>query len=118
MNKEQMPVIQITPPEVKVVQKNNITVNEYNYDNSHLIYKLFDVGSFKEIVNMKKENQQLKEELNACMIERNKLVDVIEEAINHLDCFISDTNLSKYDTLKILMYTKKVLQKYKGDNNE
>lgn len=60
MNKKEMPVIQITPPEVKVVQKNNITVNEYNYDNSHLIYKLFDIGSFKEIVNMKKRKPATK----------------------------------------------------------
>lgn len=88
------------------------------------------------IYQLQQENQQLKEQLkferqcqNRFFKVNNKSYDgrivleqlkqrdeVIEEAINHLDCFISDTNLSKYDTLKILMYTKKVLQKYRKDS--
>ena len=36
--------------------------------------------------------------------------EVIDKAISHLDLFISDTGLSKYDTLKILMHTKKILK--------
>lgn len=39
-----------------------------------------------------------------------KYKEVIDKAISHLDLFISDTNLSKYDTLKILMHTKKILK--------
>lgn len=64
----------------------------------------------KEFIDMTHRNTELLEQLK----QRD---EVIEETINYLDCFISDTSLNKYDTLKILMYTKKVLKKYKGDNN-
>ena len=40
----------------------------------------------------------------------DKIKEVHNKAINHLDLFISDENLSKYDFLKILMYTKKILK--------
>ena len=42
--------------------------------------------------------------------ENKKNKEVIDKAISHLDLFISDTGLSKYDTLKILMHTKKILK--------
>lgn len=42
--------------------------------------------------------------------EYQKQKEVIDKAISHLDLFISDTGLSKYDTLKILMHTKKILK--------
>ena len=42
--------------------------------------------------------------------ENKKYKEVIDKAISHLDLFISDTGLSKYDTLKILMHTKKILK--------
>ena len=42
--------------------------------------------------------------------EYQKLEKVIGKAIEHLDLFISDTNLNKYDTLKILMRTKMILK--------
>ena len=42
--------------------------------------------------------------------ENQKYKEVIDKAISHLDLFISDTGLSKYDTLKILMHTKKILK--------
>jgi len=38
-----------------------------------------------------------------------------DKAINHLNIFIEDERLSRYDTLKILMYTKKIL---KGGSDE
>ena len=56
------PIIQITPPNVKVIEKNNISIEQYDYDDSHLIYRCSDLGSLKEISNMKKENCQLKEQ--------------------------------------------------------
>lgn len=40
----------------------------------------------------------------------DKVKEVHNKAINHLDLFISDENLSKYDFLKILMHTKKILK--------
>ena len=43
-------------------------------------------------------------------IQSKKYKEVIDKAISHLDLFISDTGLSKYDTLKILMHTKKILK--------
>ena len=42
--------------------------------------------------------------------ENKKYKEVIDKAISHLDLFISDTGLSKYATLKILMHTKKILK--------
>ena len=39
-----------------------------------------------------------------------KYKEIIDKAIEHLDLFISSENLSKYDTLKILMHTKKILK--------
>lgn len=42
--------------------------------------------------------------------EHIELLKRIDKAIYHLDFFISDTNLSKYDTLKILMHAKKILK--------
>lgn len=63
----------------------------------------------KEFIDMTHRNTELLEQLK-------RRDEVIEETINYLDFFISDTDLSKYDTLKILMHIKKILKKYKGDN--
>ena len=64
----------------------------------------------QEIDNLKKINEKHKK-LNGELREENKKQkEVIEKAIYHLDFFISDTNLSKYDTLKILMHAKKILK--------
>lgn len=51
------PVIQITEPEV--IEKENEII--YDYDKSHVIYKMQDLGSFIELQNMKKQNQKYKE---------------------------------------------------------
>ena len=51
-----------------------------------------------------KKSIKKRKELNDRLI---KYEEVIDKAINHLDLFISDENLSKYDLLKILMATKK-----------
>ncbi len=45
-----------------------------------------------------------------------KQKEVIDKAIDHLDLFVYDENLSKYDFLKILIYTKKILKE--GEINE
>lgn len=42
--------------------------------------------------------------------EANELVQRINKAVSHLNLFISDEQLSKYDTLKILMHTKRILE--------
>ena len=51
------PIILITEPEV--IEKENETI--YDYDKSHVIYKMQDLGSFIELQNMKKQNQKYKE---------------------------------------------------------
>lgn len=61
MNKE--PIILITKPEKQLIEKDNLEIEINNYDNSHLYYKGFDLGTFKEIINLRQENQLLKEEL-------------------------------------------------------
>lgn len=61
------PVIQITEPEV--IEKENETI--YDYDKSHVIYKMQDLGSFAELQKMKKQNQKYKE--------------VIDKAINYIE---------------------------------
>ena len=72
------------------------------------------------IKSLQKDNQQLKEELNTCMIERNKFLDIIEKAIEYTT-----------GTYEMALYTKsislcednvenllEILNRYKGDNNE
>lgn len=61
MNRE--PIILITKPEKQLIEKDNLEIEINNYDNSHLYYKGFDLGTFKEIVNLRQENKQLKEQL-------------------------------------------------------
>lgn len=70
---------------------------EFNYDvftKEALISTIVSVRDY--FSDLEKENKKHKE--------------VIDKAISHLDLFISDTGLSKYDTLKILMHTKKILK--------
>lgn len=59
MNKE--PIIFITKPEKQLKEKDNLEIEINNYDNSHLYYKGFDLGTFKEIANLRQENQKYKE---------------------------------------------------------
>lgn len=58
------PVILITKPEKQLIEKDNLEIEINNYDNSHLYYKGFDLGTFKEIVNLRQENKQLKDNWN------------------------------------------------------
>lgn len=62
MNRE--PIILITKPEKQLIEKDNLEIEINNYDNSHLYYKGFDLGTFKEIVNLRQENKQLKDNWN------------------------------------------------------
>ena len=58
------PVILITEPEKQLIEKDNFEIEINNYDNSHLYYKGFDLGTFKEIVNLKKANERLQDNWN------------------------------------------------------
>lgn len=89
------PVIQITKPEV--IEKENETI--YDYDKSHVIYKMQDLGSFVELRRMKIENEELKREVKTkydglmaiteevCEYakENDKLRSVIDNAIDYLE---------------------------------
>ena len=81
------------------------------------------VENFKlndKLEKQRKEYQEtykdVREEIKDYKVQLKQRDEIIDEAIDHLDAFISDTNLSKYDVLKILMYTKKIIKKAKGDN--
>ena len=64
------PVIQITEPEV--IEKENETI--YDYDKSHVIYKMQDLGSFAELQKMKEVNQKYKEVINNAIKRLNDLI--------------------------------------------
>lgn len=57
-----------------------------------------------------KEQKVLWEYIKQLEWENQKYKEIIDKAIEHLDLFISSENLSKYDMLKILMHTKKILK--------
>ena len=69
MNKE--PIIFITKPEKQLKEKDNLEIEINNYDNSHLYYKGFDLGTFKEIANLRQQNKKYKK--------------VIEKAIEYIE---------------------------------
>ena len=54
------PIIEITRPEV--IKKENVTI--FDYDESHVIYKTQDLGSFTELQKMKAMNQKQKETID------------------------------------------------------
>lgn len=53
-------IIEITGPEV--IKKENETI--FDYDESHVIYKTQDLGSFTELQKMKAMNQKQKETID------------------------------------------------------
>lgn len=71
----------------------------YKEDSVHNEYPL-DVAEAKEIIKI---IENLETQLK-------KQQEIINRTIEHLNIFISDERLSKYDTLKILMYAKKILE--------
>lgn len=80
-----IPVIQITP--AKVIELDHITV--YDYDESHLIYKGLDLGSFVELCKMKAVNQKYKE-----------VFDKVEEYIKkRIDSCTAEANSTTNDTM-------------------
>lgn len=79
------PVILITKPEKQLIEKDNLEIEINNYDNSHLYYKGFDLGTFKEIVNLRQENKILKEK-------NKQLKGLIDKAV--LELANIDGNLS------------------------
>ena len=94
MNDE--PVIHITKPEV--IEKEYETI--YDYDNSHLIYKMQDLGSFLELQKMKAVNQQLKEQLQ-------QKEDVINKAKVDLEKHL---NAKSYGNHKYELFDRKYLE--------
>lgn len=65
------PIIQITEPEV--IEKGNETI--YDYDKSHVIYKMQDLGSFVELCKMKSEKEQLIAYIEEKIKQCNKLLN-------------------------------------------
>lgn len=63
---EDKPLIIITEPEIQHIQKESfndglVGIDIYDYDNSHIIYKNIDLGSFKELVKRNQEMNDLRE---------------------------------------------------------
>lgn len=82
------PVILITKPEKQLIEKDNLEIEINNYDNSHLYYKGFDLGTFKEIVNLRQENKQLKDNWN-------KLREVIRKKQDYYR-YVKDNRYRKF----------------------
>lgn len=57
------PIITITEPEVTTIksEKGYAETYIYNYENSHVIYKRHDLGSFEELLKQKSEINDLRE---------------------------------------------------------
>lgn len=55
-------IIEITEPEVTTIESKSGLYKQdiYNYENSHVIYKGHDLGSFNELLKQKKENEVFK----------------------------------------------------------
>ena len=100
MNKE--PIIFITKPEKQLKEKDNLEIEINNYDNSHLYYKGFDLGTFKEIANLRQENQKYKEIID-------KLKNKTKENIENAKCEI--TTLTIGDKA-YYQYIEKMLDNY------
>jgi adenylate cyclase class IV len=105
------PVIHITAAEV--IEKENETI--YDYDNSHVIYKMQDLGSFAELQKMKAVNQQLKEQLQ-------QKEDIINKAKVDLEKHL---NAKSYGNHKYELFDRKylddlleILNNKGSDNNE
>lgn len=79
------PAILITDPEKQLITKNNIEIEIYNYDNSHLYYKACDLGTLKEIANLRQENQQLKIQISAREEEHKKFENNWNELKEYID---------------------------------
>ena len=65
------PIIQITEPEV--IERENEII--YDYDKSHVIYKMQDLGSFAELCKMKSKKEQLIAYLEEKIKQCNKLLN-------------------------------------------
>lgn len=76
------PILEITLPEVEIITKETfndgiVTIKNYNYENSHLIYMSRDLGSFKHLALQQEENINLKQALNKIkeIIQQSKAMD-------------------------------------------
>lgn len=113
------PVIRITKPEV--IEKENETI--YDYDNSHLIYKMQDLGSFAELQKMKAVNQQLKEnnlamqeEMARTWAKLQQKEDIINKAYSKIEKMFDIGDENK--VIDDLLETQKILDNKGSDNNE
>lgn len=74
------------------------------------------LGKIPNMNDLLKEYQQLKEELNTCMIERNKFLDIIEGAIKQTEFL--DRQFRKHVTpipSKEVLDLLEILNSYKGE---
>ena len=64
----------------------------------------------EKIMKQEANYDWLKDEVHCLYEEKKELQARIDKAIEHLEIFIGDPQLNKYDTLKILMYTRDILK--------
>ena len=96
MNKETM--IKITEPEIvskiEPIEYGATGVIIYNYDKSHIYYKGIDLGSFEELLNVKKYITDLQQEIE-------RLNNIITKAIEAINVYQNEKTLSVgYQDLK------------------
>lgn len=119
------PIIKITTPEVTTITDGVISKDIFNFDNSHVIFKGVDLGTFLELVEMKKKNQDLKEEIERQDNLNKQLVkecQTFEETINKAIEYIrsNDIEVLKYhdipsETTSYEIVTVDLLKILKGE---
>ena len=91
-------VIQITKPEI--IEKGNVTI--YDYDKSHIIYKMKDLGSFAELQEMKDVNQKYKKAVERAI----KLIEDDYYSLSTID--INSITLTSNKLLQVRNILKEV----------
>lgn len=72
----------------------------------------------RTIEEVRENETKLIDEIKQLEKENKKYKGVFEKAIWYLDLFISSKQLSKYDTLKILMHIKNILKEVEHGKHE
>lgn len=96
---EDKPIIIITTPEIQHIQKETfndglVGIDIYDYDNSHVIYKNIDLGSFKELIKRNQEMNDLRGEKMKETITLEEIKELYDE-LNNREC--GDSYFTKYD---------------------
>ncbi len=113
------PVILITEPEKQAIERNNLEIEINNYDNSHLYYKSVDLGTFKEIANLRRENQLLEDQIKNYIEEMQTLkiqISAREEECKKLEVLVECLKLGVTLNQEQENLLDKVL--FGGDSNE